>query len=161
MVGKVSSDVFDSFLRDLKRLESSFKRLVRKLGENAGFSGENAEKFNLVRERLSAIQRDISSIAGSFSAGRGGSDSVSVQGPPMIIRCKRWDDFKFHALNADTISFVYKEDEKIFQVDAVKSGKVYTYSGELPGVGVLLRAWLSREMGVDESEILEGVLALG
>ena len=87
------------------------------------------------------------------------SSLVSVSGSPLIFRCKNWDDFKRHALNADTVSFLYGEEEKTFQVDAVKGGKVY--SGEAPSGTALFRTWLSNEVDVEEEKVLEGVLAIG
>lgn len=163
MVGKVSDDIFYSVLKDLNRVEAGFKHLIeqfRKLSESSSLSEEEARKLEHVKERLFTIQQDISSITKSFPAS-GSNSMISAQGPPMIIRCKHWDDFKFHASNADTISFICKEDEKAFQVDAVKGGKVYTFSGEFPSSAAMLKAWLSKEIGVKESEILEGILALG
>jgi hypothetical protein len=43
-----------------------------------------------------------------------------LRGPPVIVRCKQWEDFKTLAQNADTVSFLYKEPEKTFQADALK-----------------------------------------
>ncbi|MCD6240047.1 hypothetical protein J7K27_00795, partial [Candidatus Bathyarchaeota archaeon] len=59
------------------------------------------------------------------------------------------------------VSFLYKETDRSFQADALKNGRVITYSGELPKDIELLRIWLSRELGVDAKKIFEGVLAIG
>jgi hypothetical protein len=84
-----------------------------------------------------------------------------TRGPPVIVRCKQWDDFKLLASEADTISFLYKDAEKSFQADALKNGRVLTYNGALPENVRLLKAWLSRELGTAEGRIFEGVLAIG
>lgn len=84
-----------------------------------------------------------------------------IRGPPVIVRCKQWDDFKLLASEADTISFLYKDAEKSFQADALKNGRVLTYNGALPENVRLLKAWLARELGTAEGRIFEGVLAIG
>jgi len=42
---------------------------------------------------------------------------------------------------------LYKETDRSFQADALKNGRVITYSGELPKDNELLRIWLSKELG--------------
>jgi hypothetical protein len=164
-MAKAASEVSDLVLKDLRRFEADFKRFVsqlQKISEGGSLSGEDAQKFNNVKKRLSAIQNEISNTVESVSTPyTATSSTISMHASPMIIRCKHWEDFKLHALKADAISFLYKEEERIFQVDAVKGGKVYTYSGQLPNNAELLKTWLSQEIGVEESNVLEGVLALG
>ena len=77
------------------------------------------------------------------------------------MRCKQWQDFKTLAQNAETVSFLYKETEKTFQADALKHNRVYTYNGETPKSGALLKIWLARELQITEEKVLEGVLAIG
>jgi hypothetical protein len=84
-----------------------------------------------------------------------------MRGPPVILRCKLWDDFQGVAGQAQTLSFMYRESEKLFQVDAVKDNQIITYSGPLPKETALLKAWLSRQLDVPEKKILEGILAIG
>ncbi len=79
----------------------------------------------------------------------------------MILRCKQWEDFQNLAFQAQTLSFSYKEEEKIFQADALKGNRIITYSGALPKFSQILKAWLSKELGIPEKSILEGVLAIG
>lgn len=80
---------------------------------------------------------------------------------PVIIRCKNWEDFKSNAQDANVISFLLREEEKVFQADALKEGVVYTYSGNVPQMNILLKYWLSKELKVDEEKVLEGVLSIG
>jgi len=84
-----------------------------------------------------------------------------IRGPPVIVRCKQWQDFKTLAQNAETVSFLYKETEKTFQADALKQNRVYTYNGETPKGGELLKTWLARELQITEENVFEGVLAIG
>ena len=84
-----------------------------------------------------------------------------VQGPPVILRCKKWDDFQTLAYKAQTLSFMFKDVEKTFQTDALKGNQIITYSGPLPSYESLLKMWLSKQLEVSEKQILEGVLAIG
>ena len=59
------------------------------------------------------------------------------------------------------MSFLYREAEKTFQVDALKNNQIITYSGELPKQTALLKAWLARQLDVPEKKVLEGILAIG
>ena len=84
-----------------------------------------------------------------------------ARGPTVIIRCKQWEDFQAAAWGAQTLSFMYREDDKTFQVDAVKDNQIMTYGGELPKYNLLLKSWLSNRLSVPEKKALEGVLAIG
>jgi hypothetical protein len=64
------------------------------------------------------------------------------------------------ACQAQTVSFLYREAEKAFQVDALKNNQIITYSGELPKFTSFLKAWLSRQLDIEEKRILEGILAI-
>jgi hypothetical protein len=57
--------------------------------------------------------------------------AAEVRGPPVILRCKQWEDFQTLARQAQALSFLYKEAEKAFQADALKNNQIITYSGEL------------------------------
>jgi len=164
MTGESSSEALDFVLKSLEKFQANFKRLIsqlRGIGESQGLSVEETEKLKDVKVHLSAFQREISNTVNSLSGLPTTNSLVSVRGPPLIIRCKNWEDFKRHVLNADTISFLCQEEEKTFQVDAVKGGNVYTYSGEVPSGTALLRTWLSKEVDVEEDEVLEGLVAIG
>jgi hypothetical protein len=79
----------------------------------------------------------------------------------VILRCKQWEDFQGLAHQAQTLSFLYREAEKTFQVDALKDNQIITYSGELPKQISLLKTWLSKQLDIPEKKILEGILAIG
>ncbi len=80
---------------------------------------------------------------------------------PVILRCKQWDDFQSLAFQSQTMSFMVKEADRTFQVDALKGSQIVTYTGELPKIPILLKIWLMKQLSVDEKKVLEGVLALG
>lgn len=80
---------------------------------------------------------------------------------PVILRCKQWDDFQSLAFQSQTMSFMVKEADHTFQVDALKGNQIMTYMGDLPKIPVLLKIWLMKQLSVDEKKVLEGILALG
>lgn len=79
-------------------------------------------------------------------------------GQPMLLNCKNWVDFQVLATHAQALTFDYRENEKVFHVDAVKGNQIITYSSELPNFSKILKMWLSTQLGVTEQVILEGSL---
>jgi hypothetical protein len=61
-------------------------------------------------------------------------------------------------LNAQTVSFSFKEAEKVFQAEALKGNQLILFSGALPNFAIILKTWLSRQLGIGEENILEGYL---
>ncbi|MCD6242184.1 hypothetical protein J7K06_00605 [Candidatus Bathyarchaeota archaeon] len=160
-------EALDFIINVLREHEKDLDRLIGELGkitERLGNSKELTEKIEKIERRLSSIQNEISNIINYVSVQRETTEmkkTVYTKGPPVIVRCRQWEDFKALASRAETVSFLYKESDKSFQADALKNGRVITYSGELPKDTELLRIWLSRELNVDINKIFEGVLAIG
>jgi hypothetical protein len=182
-------EALDFIVNVLKEHEKDLDRLINELGtttEKMGDTGELTVKVEKVEERLSTLQNEITNLITRLSVPHGqATTSPQVQqepsqmpqplsrsrtedipikemrGPPVILRCKLWDDFQGVAGQAQTLSFMYRESEKLFQVDAVKDNQIITYSGPLPKETALLKAWLSRQLDVPEKKILEGILAIG
>ena len=159
MTDNESGGALDSILKSVRKFEADFRRLATQLQgvRESSKSGEAAQTFESIRECLLNVQREISETLDYGSA----RATISIPSPPMIIRCKHWEDFKSQASNAENLSFLCREEEKTFQVDAVKGSRVYTYSGQLPTTVTMLKTCLSKEMIVEESKIVEGVLAIG
>ena len=160
-------EALDFIINVLREHEKDLDKLIKELGEitdRLGNSEELSEKIEKIEERLTSIQNEIANIVNYVSAERKPVEierQVQIKGPPVIIRCRQWEDFRTLASGAETVSFLYKETDRSFQADALKNGRVITYSGELPKDIELLRIWLSRELGVDAKKIFEGVLAIG
>jgi len=147
----------------LREHEKDLDRLINELGKIASKfnqSGEVPTKITRVEERLGQLQSEVSSLIKELSSPKEMA-AVSLRGPPVIVRCKQWDDFKVLAKDAETVSFLFKEAEKSFQADALKEGRVLTYNGEFPRDTKLLKFWLARELNVSEDKVFEGVLAIG
>ena len=64
------------------------------------------------------------------------------------------------ATKAQTLSFNFKEDEKTFQVDALKGNQIITYTGPSPNLSAILKSWLAKQLDVSEKNVLEGTLAI-
>jgi len=154
--------------KDLDRLINDLSTITDKLGNTGGLSG----KVEKVEERLEILQDEITNLIKYMSAPRETPLTMQgekqeklqvegVRGPPVILRCKQWEDFQTLANGAQTLSFLFKEAEKTFQVDALKNNQIITYSGKPPKETSLLKRWLSKELTIPEQRILEGILAIG
>lgn len=159
-------EALDFIINVLKEHEKDLDRLINELGktsEKFGDSGALASKIENVEERLSSLQTEISNLIGFISSSQREKvvEKVALSsGTPLIVRCKQWEEFKVLASGAETVSFLFKEVERAFQVDALKEGKVLTYSGEFPQDTKLLKIWLSKELGLGEEKIFEGALGV-
>jgi hypothetical protein len=169
-------EALDFIVNVLKEHEKDLDRLINELGkvtETLGETGELSYKVEKVEERISGLQNEINSLINYLSASPREAPVLTeeqkaevvqasvMHGPPVILRCKQWDDFQTLAFQAQTLSFMYKEAEKTFQADALKGNQIITYSGELPQFTALLKMWLSKQLEIPEKKILEGVLAIG
>jgi hypothetical protein len=172
-------EALDFIVNVLKEHEKDLDRLINELGnitEKIGDTGELSAKVEKVEERLTTLQNEIANLITYLSAPHETppispqllvaqkSENVQVRetrGPPVILRCKLWEDFQTMATQAQTLSFMYREAEKAYQVDAVKDNQIITYSGTLPKETSMLKTWLSKQLDVPEKKILEGILAIG
>lgn len=169
-------EALDFIVNVLKEHEKDLDRLISELGtvtEALGETGELSCKVEKVEERISGLQNEINSLVHYLSTTPTEAPVLTpeqktelvqgniMHGPPVILRCKQWEDFQTLAFQAQTLSFMYKEAEKTFQADALKGNQIITYSGELPKLTALLKMWLSKQLEVPEKKILEGVLAIG
>ena len=172
-------EALDFIVNVLKEHEKDLDRLINELGsmtERLGDTGVLSGKIEKVEERLITLQNEIANLITYLSASHEAPPVLTqltqeqrsealqakeARGPPVILRCKQWEDFQTLANQAQTLSFLYRETEKTFQVDALKDNQIITYSGELPNQISLLKAWLSKQLGIPEKNILEGILAIG
>jgi hypothetical protein len=85
--------------------------------------------------------------------------SVVVQnGPSLVLHCTQWADFEVLAMHAQALSFSYKEDDEVLQVCAIKENQIIRYTGVLPDLSIILKTWLSKQLNIIESNIVEGFL---
>lgn len=169
-------EALDFIVSVLKDHEKDLDRLINELGtitERLGETGEISGKVEKVEDRLTKLQDEITNLITYLSATpseipvqtqldqeQKTETLTAIHGPPVILRCKQWDDFQIMAQQAQTLSYLYRDTEKTFQVDALKNNKIVTYNGELPQYGPILKAWLSKQLDIPEKKILEGILAI-
>jgi len=173
-------EALDFIVNVLKEHEKDLDRLINELGtvtEQLGVTGELSGKVEKVEERITGLQNEITNLISYLSAspreaplptfpvGKEPTREVvqpeMIHGPPVILRCKQWEDFQNLAFQSQTMSFMVKETERTFQADALKGNQIVTYSGEIPKWAALLKNWLSKQLEIPEKKILEGVLAIG
>jgi hypothetical protein len=172
-------EALDFIVNVLKEHEKDLDKLINELGTITGKLGESGEltgKIEKVEQRLTTLQNEIANLITYLSTPRETrpAPTTLVQehrpepsppreagGPPLILRCKKWEDFKTLACQAQSVSFLHREAEKMFQADALKNNQIITYSGELPTAISLLKTWLARELDMPENKVLEGILAIG
>jgi len=174
-----SLEALDFIVNVLKEHERDLDKLINELAtvtEQLGDSGEINGKVEKVDEKINNLQKEVTNLIGyvSGSAPKEALPAVvkeqtsqaaaapAIQSRPnVILRCNQWEDFQTLAYHAQTLSFSYKENEKVFQADALKGFQIITYSGPLPKFSTILKASLSKQLDVPETNILEGVLAIG
>ena len=157
-------EALDFIVNILKEHEKDLDRLINQLDktlEQYGETGELKGKIEDVEDRLAHLQTQISDLIQLISSPQEKPAPALARGLPVIVRCRQWEDFKNLAIQADTISYQHKETESTLQADALKTGRVLTYTGQLPKNTKLLKTWLSRELNPAEDKIFEGALAIG
>jgi len=166
-------EALDFIINVLKEHEKDLDRLINELGaitERLGNKKHLVGKIENVEERLTSLQDQITNLITYLSTPKTTTETPQTpqqpqlqyqRGPPVIVKCKQWEDFKTLASQAEAVSYLYKETEKTFQADALKNSKVLTYNGETPQNTKLLKTWLSKQLNVPEEKIFEGILAIG
>lgn len=179
-------EAIDFIVNVLKQHEKDLDRLIAQLAKITNQitkKGELPTRIETMEQQLATLQTEINNLIQLLSTTKEvpspapaptplptpqqpspkaqPAQPAYMRGPPVIVRCKKWQDFKTLAQNAETVSFLYKEAEKTFQADALKQNRVYTFNGETPKYGVLLKTWLAKELQITEEKVFEGVLAIG
>lgn len=183
-------EAIDFIVNVLKQHEKDLDRLISQLAKITNQitkKGELPTRIETMEQQLATLQTEINNLIQLLSATKEIPTSAQApapmpqpaeqppattapqpppqpaytRGPPVIVRCKKWQDFKTLAQKAETVSFLYKETEKTFQADALKQNRVYTYNGATPKDSVLLKNWLAKELQIEEEKVFEGVLAIG
>lgn len=120
------------------------KEVTRIIGE---------DRSNVPKEGLQAEEKDQ---APQTQATPSQSLAVFQSGLTLFLNCKQWEDFAVLAIHAQTLSFSYKEDEKALQAYALKGNQIIKYTGALPSFSIILKKWLTRQLDITESNVLEG-----
>lgn len=171
-------EALDFIVNVLKEHEKDLDKLINELAtvtEQIGDTGELSGKVEKVETKIETLQKEVTNLIGQLSTkskeilplvnNKEQSNEVNEVakpfGHPVIMNCKQWEDFQNLAAKAQTLSFSYNEEEKIFQANALKGNQFITYSGELPKLSYVMKMWLSKQLDVPERNILEGTLTVG
>lgn len=177
-----SLEALDFIVNVLKEHERDLDKLINELAtvtEQLGDTGEISGKVESVEAKINNLQKEVTNLVACMSSGahkealtaevkeqtnqssNQTAPAPMLQGKPsVILHCKQWEDFQNLASHAQTLSFSYKEEDKVLQADAIKGNQIITYNGPLPKFSYLLKTSLSKLLGVPETSILEGVLAV-
>jgi len=170
-------EAIDFIVSVLKEHEKDLDKLINELAtvtEQLGDTGQINGKVEKVEEKINNLQKEVGNLITCLSstpketlpndvkeqAVQATTTTTVQSGPSLVFRCKQWEDFQTLALQAQTVSFNLNENEKKFQVDAIKGNQIITYNGDIPKLSDVLKAWLSRQLSVPEGSILEGILAI-
>ena len=157
-------EALDFIINVLREHEKDLDRLISQLGiitESLGETGEITGKFEKIEEHMTTLQSEITNLTNCLAIPRDTSSPSYTSINPVNAKCRKWEDFKTMAANAKTVSYLFKTSENTFQANALKDGKVVSFTGEFPHNSSLLKLWLSRELDVAEEVIFEGVLNIG
>jgi hypothetical protein len=170
-------EALDFIVNVLKEHEKDLDKLINELAtvtEQMGDTGQLNTKVEKIEEKINGLQKEVTNLIAYLSSApkealpattkeqivQSAIPITSQGSPTVILRCKQWEDFKTLALQAQTVSYSYKEDEKVLQADALKGNHIVTFSGAIPNFSDVLKAWLSKKLDVSEENVLEGVLAI-
>lgn len=172
-------EALDFIVNVLKEHERDLDKIVNELSnvtEKMGGTGELTNKITKIEEKINILQKEFANLILNVSSGGHKTEPqisavkqlpintaiaapvISSTGPSVVLNCKQWDDFQALAKGAQTASFTYKVEEKTFQANALKGNKIIAYSGQMPKFSSVIKVFLSKELGVQEQNIVEGTL---
>ena len=150
-----------------KSLDQSINELITVTEQIANTATGLTAKAAETDEKINKLQAEIANLASQFSNAPQKTSPATVimpetkvqppnrvafvigqTGRPLFLNCKEWADFQVLATHAQALTFDYKENEKVFQADAVKGNQIITYSGELPNFSKILKMWLSTQLDI-------------
>ena len=176
-----SLETLDFIINVLKEHEISLDKaindlsiVVEQIGDTtAGLKGKVQES----EKKIDDLQKEVANLIGFLSnaskdalpadvkqqepqiqATPAASSTIIPVEPTLILSCNQWSDFQDLAKHAQKLSFSYKENEKVFQANALTGNQMIKYEGALPNFSIILKKWLSMQLDVDEQDILEGFL---
>jgi hypothetical protein len=173
-------EALDFIVNVLKEHEKDLDKLINELAtvtEQMGDESELNAKVEKIEEKIDTLQKEVANMVSHLSPEPKQNSTplfakeqavelvpatppIAAGAPSTLLRCKQWEDFQALAVRAQTLSFSYKEDEKMFQADAIKGNQIISYSGALPKFSSILKMWLSKQLDMPERSVLEGVLTV-
>ncbi len=177
-----SFEALDFIINILKEHEQTLDKSIQELAtvtERRGSSGVSEVKVEKIEQKIEGLQKEIARLAGYLSnqpkaslaplshqdptvkAAPVISPPIIQEMPSVVLNCKQWGDFQLLAMHPQTLSFSIKENEKVFQVEAVTGNQIITYTGELPSFSSILGVWLSQQLSTMRQNVFEGSIDKG
>ena len=177
-----SLETLDFIINVLKEHEKNLDKTIYELSTLVEQIGDTTaglkNKVEESEEKIDNLQKEIANLIGYLSnppkkalPAEGSQQEPQIQAAPalssiiipgepsLIVRCNQWSDFQNLAMQAQKLSFSYKEAEKVFEANAIAGNQMMIiYAGVLPNFSIILKKWLSRQLGVNEQDISEGFL---
>ena len=168
-------EALDLVINVLKEHEASLDNAIENLSdiqESMGQASAVVAKVDKLGASIDRLQKDFSEIAMKFSdvlktstvskqqeslPVSTGTQLCSGSKPSLMLECKSWEDFEALSLNSQIVSFNFK-DGRVLQAKAVKNDMIINYTGPLPGIKLVLKAWLSSKLNVPQQCVFEGSL---
>jgi len=159
-------EALDFIVNVLKEHEKDLDKLINELAtvtEQLGDTGEISGKVEKVEEKITSLQKEVANLMNYISGVPRTELPITAKEPKEQMETSHASSMVPIQTGGPSVilSFCYKEEDKTFQADALSGNRVVTYSGALPKFNQILKAWLSKELNVDQKNILEGVLAIG
>ena len=160
--------------KDLDKLINELATVTEQVGNNEGLN----DKIEKIEDKINLLQKEVTNLVGYLSiTPKQVTTTINKEqmaipppsapvtaisaSPTVLLRCQQWEDFQILARNSQTLSFTYKEVEKILIANALRGNQIIEYSGPLPKISLILKAWLSKQLDISDQNILEGVLGIG
>jgi hypothetical protein len=177
-----SFEALDFIINVLKEHEQTLDKSIQELAtvtEQRESSSIPEAKIEKIEQKLDGLQKEVAKLIGylttqsknpsaSSSSLEPTTKTTPTVSPPIlpgvssvVLNCSQWGDFHLLAMHSQTLFFSIKENEKIFQAEAVKGNQIITYTGVLPSFSSLLGVWLSQQLSIMRQNVFEGSLEKG
>ncbi|MDT8782037.1 MAG: hypothetical protein IAX22_05250 [Candidatus Bathyarchaeota archaeon] len=173
-------EALDFIVNVLKEHERDLDKIVGELAtvaEQMGNTGELIGKMEKLEEKINSLQKQVTCLISNISSAPPKPNTSSINkiqtiqaatvapalpsaNPSVSIRCVQWMDFQALAIGAQTLSFSYREQEKIIQANAIKGNQLISYNGPIPKFSAVFKAFLAKELGIPKQNIIEGTLSI-
>ena len=172
-----SLEALDFLMNVLKEHEQTLDESIHELAtvaEQMGNTDALKIKVESAEQKIDSLQKEITNLIGILSNDPKEESSAAIvmhtapqtqvtqatlQNVPFLtLHCKQWEEFQTLSMQAQTLTFNYKEEEKVFQADAIKGNQLIKYKGDSSKLVTILRTWLSIQLKTNERNIIEGNL---
>ena len=173
-----SLEALDFLMNVLREHEQTLDESIQELAtvaEQMGNIDALKIKVDSAEQKIDNLQKEITNLIGILSndpkeassaattamqqAPHIQATSATSQNVPFLtLQCNRWEEFQNLSMQAQTLTFNYKQEEKVFQADALKENQLIKYTGVLPNFSTILKTWLSIQLKTNERNIIEGNL---